>query len=74
MGTLIQRRPFENPAIARATADWFHEPRFAIRGIEILTDIVEQDGKIWLVLTQQGEIVINANGMLPGYEMVSFQP
>ena len=74
MGILIQRRPFESPVIARATADWFHEPRFAIPGLTISTNVVEQDGKIWLILTQEGAIVTNANGVLPDYQMVSFQP
>lgn len=74
MGILIQRRPFEHQVLAQATADWFHDPQYAIPGITISTTVVEQDGQVWLVLTQAGEMVTNANGVLPDYQMVSFQP
>lgn len=71
MGILIQRRPFASAVIAQATADWFHEPHFAIPGVTVSTNVVEQDGQIWLVLKQEGEMVTNANAVLPGYQMVS---
>lgn len=74
MGVLIQRRPFEHRALAQATADWFHDPQFAIPGITVSTSVVEKDGQIWLLLKQEGAMVTNANGVLPDYEMVSFQP
>ncbi|OHD07560.1 hypothetical protein [Sphingopyxis sp. RIFCSPHIGHO2_12_FULL_65_19] len=74
MGILIQRRPFESPVIAQATADWFHEPQFAIPGLTVSTNVIEQDGQIWLVLKQEGAMVTNANAVLPDYQMVSFTP
>lgn len=74
MGTLIQRRAFDHVDFAEETAANFQEPRFAIPGLTISTNIVEQDDQIWLVLTQQGAMVQNTEAMLPEWELVSFVP
>lgn len=71
MGTLIQRRPFDHIDFAEATAAAFHEPAFAVPGITVTTNVVEQDGQVWLVLTQEGAMVINDEAVLPNYEFVS---
>tara|TARA_R110000850_G_scaffold200987_1_gene326939 strand:+ start:463 stop:687 length:225 start_codon:yes stop_codon:yes gene_type:complete len=74
MGILTQRRPFEHIALAQATADWFHEPQFEIPGIIVTTRVIEQEGKVWLVLSQQGAVVTDSGAVLPDYEFVSFEP
>lgn len=74
MGTLVQRRAFEHVDLAQATADWFHEPQYAIPGLKVSANVVEQDGQIWLVLTQQGAMVTSIEAVLPDYELVSFVP
>ncbi len=74
MGILIQRRAFDHVDFAQATAAGFHDPSFNIPGLTISTNIVEQDGQCWLVLTQQGAMVTDAGSVLPEYELVSFQP
>lgn len=74
MGTLIQRRPFDHIDFVEATAAAFHEPQYQTPGVTITTSVVEQDGQIWLVLTQQGAMVTNTEAVLPDYELVSFLP
>lgn len=73
MGKLVQRKAFDHPAMAAAAADAFHAPDFAIPGIKISTDIVEQEGRLWLLLTQEGAIVKNTEAVFPDWELVSFE-
>lgn len=74
MGTLIQRKPFDHVDFAQAAAAGFHEPGFQIPGVQISTNIVDQGGQLWLVLTQQGAMVTKPEPILPEYELVSFYP
>lgn len=72
MGTLIQRRPFDHADFAHATAAGLRDPDFNILGITIATNVVEQEGRYWLVVTQHGDTVNRGRPLLPEYELVAF--
>ncbi|MBU7587915.1 MAG: hypothetical protein KAF42_01740 [Sphingopyxis terrae] len=74
MGKLVQRKAFDHPAMALEAEAAFHAPGFAIPGIEISTKVVEQEGQVWLILSQKGGLVTNIEAVLPDWELVSFEP
>lgn len=67
MGIHKQRKAFEHKELAEAAAAGFADPAFAIPGVSVSTDIVEDSGVYWLVLTQQGAVVTGAEPLLPDW-------
>ena len=72
MAIHIQRKRFADLAIANATQRGFDEPLHAANFINVVTQIVEDEEGVWLVVTQQGDEVTGNEPLLPDYELVTY--
>jgi hypothetical protein len=70
MGTYTQRKAFDAVELAQEQAMAFHDPAFKVPGIEIATRVAEEDGTVWLYLTQTGDLVGEDVIILPDWELV----
>ena len=74
MAIHIQRKRFADLAIANATQAGFHEPANAANFINIVTEVIEDEEGVWLVIAQQGDEVTGDEPLLPEYERVAYPP
>lgn len=70
MAIHIQRKRFESREIAEQTRDGFHDPAFHISAVDVQAQVVEDDDGVWVVVTQQGDLVTGDEPLLPDYERV----
>lgn len=73
MGTLKQRKRFDDLHMAARTGEWFCHPMFRVPGITASAEVIEVEGEIWLYVAHSGEIVDgnDDDAILPDYERVA---
>lgn len=70
MGTHIQRKRFDDQASAVLTLEGYQDIDPSVPGAQVVADIREIGGDLWVYVTTEGNLVTGAEPALPGYEKV----
>ena len=71
MATHVQRKRFDTQEEAVLTLEGFQDINPSMPGAQVVADIRESDGSLWVYVTTEGKLVTGLEGALDGYELVA---